>query len=55
MAWGLAAGVCVGRVFVGAHLPLDVVAGGAVGVAVGAVLDWALGPWWSKRKAVVEG
>ncbi|HEV2754571.1 MAG TPA: phosphatase PAP2 family protein [Actinomycetota bacterium] len=49
VVWGLAAGVCIGRVFVGAHLPLDVVAGGAVGWAVGAVLDWALGPWWSHR------
>jgi undecaprenyl-diphosphatase len=50
VVWGCAAGVCVGRVYVGAHLPLDVVAGGAVGWAIGAVLDWALGPWWSERK-----
>jgi undecaprenyl-diphosphatase len=44
-AWALAAGVCVGRVYVGAHLPLDVVGGAAIGCAVGAVLDLVLGPW----------
>jgi undecaprenyl-diphosphatase len=49
VAWSLAAGVCVGRVYVGAHLPLDVVGGGAVGWAVGSVLDWLLGPWRSAR------
>jgi membrane-associated phospholipid phosphatase len=48
-AWSLAAGVCIGRVYVGAHLPLDVVGGGAVGWAVGSVLDWLSGPWRSER------
>jgi undecaprenyl-diphosphatase len=39
---GLGAIVCFGRVYVGAHLPLDVVGGAALGVAVGA-LTTALG------------
>lgn len=47
--WCLAAGVGIGRVFVGAHLPLDIVGGGAVGWAVGTVLDWALRGWRASR------
>lgn len=43
VVWLLAAGVCLGRVYVGAHLPLDVVAGAGVGVAVGSLLNLALG------------
>lgn len=35
LAYGLAAGVGLGRLVFGAHLPLDVVGGAAVGVAVG--------------------
>lgn len=50
VVWGCAAGVGIGRIFVGAHLPLDVVGGGAVGWAVGSVLDWALGPWRARSK-----
>lgn len=37
--WALAVLVAVGRVYVGAHNPLDVVAGLGMGMAVGAVLD----------------
>jgi len=33
--WCFAAGVAVSRVYVGAHYPLDVVAGGAIGVLAG--------------------
>jgi membrane-associated phospholipid phosphatase len=40
VAWSLAAGVCLGRVYVGAHLPLDVVGGATIGCAVGGVLLW---------------
>ena len=36
LAAGLAVFVCVARVYVGAHLPLDVVGGAALGLAVGA-------------------
>jgi undecaprenyl-diphosphatase len=44
IVWALAGGVCVGRVYVGAHLPLDVAGGGAIGWAVGSILDLVLGP-----------
>jgi membrane-associated phospholipid phosphatase len=36
LAAGVAAFVCVARVYVGAHLPLDVVGGAGLGLAVGA-------------------
>jgi membrane-associated phospholipid phosphatase len=35
--WVLVLGVCVGRVYVGAHNPLDVIAGTALGVVIGAL------------------
>jgi membrane-associated phospholipid phosphatase len=35
--WLLVAGVCIGRVYVGAHNPLDVVGGVGLGLAIGAV------------------
>ena len=41
--WSAAAIVCMGRVFVGAHLPMDVVAGGGVGLALGALANFVLG------------
>lgn len=40
---GLAAFVCVARVHVGAHLPLDVVGGAALGLLVGAAVRLVLG------------
>ena len=43
VVWGLAVAVCVGRVYVGAHLPLDVVGGAGLGVAIGCLLNLALG------------
>jgi membrane-associated phospholipid phosphatase len=39
----LAALVCLARVYVGAHLPLDVVGGAALGLAVGAAVRLVLG------------
>ena len=37
--WLLVAGVCIGRVYVGAHNPLDVIAGCALGLVIGAAAN----------------
>jgi undecaprenyl-diphosphatase len=42
LAWGTAAVVCGTRQYVGAHLPLDVVGGAALGLAMGGVANLAL-------------
>ena len=41
--WAVTAVVCLARLYVGAHLPLDVLGGAALGVAVGAAVHLALG------------
>lgn len=41
--WALVAGVMVGRVYVGAHNPLDVVCGAALGIAIAGVINLVLG------------
>jgi undecaprenyl-diphosphatase len=43
LVWSAAAIVCLGRMYVGAHLPLDVLGGAAMGWAVGALVHIALG------------
>jgi glycosyltransferase 2 family protein len=41
--WALAVSVCLGRMYVGAHLPLDVIGGAGLGVAIGALVHLILG------------
>jgi glycosyltransferase 2 family protein len=43
IVWLLATLVCIGRVFVGAHLPLDIVGGAAFGFAIGSLANLLLG------------
>jgi membrane-associated phospholipid phosphatase/predicted Ser/Thr protein kinase len=43
VVWALAAAVCLSRLYVGAHLPLDVIGGAAVGWAAGAAVHLLLG------------
>jgi undecaprenyl-diphosphatase len=43
IVWTCVAIVLAGRVYVGAHLPLDVICGGLVGLAIGSLLNATLG------------
>jgi len=43
LVWSLAVTVVVARVYVGAHLPLDVIGGAALGYAAAALVHLALG------------
>jgi undecaprenyl-diphosphatase len=52
VVWTLAALVCFARVYVGAHLPLDVVGGAALGVAIGGVILLIVGV--PNKKKLVE-
>src|SRR3954469_7379480 len=50
VVWALAWAVGLARIYVGAHLPLDVVGGLAAGWAIGSAVHWALGvPRWRPR------
>ena len=42
--WSLAGLVCLGRIYVGAHLPLDVVGGAALGWTLGSLVNAAAAP-----------
>jgi len=43
LPWALAAAVCLSRVYLGAHFPLDVAAGAGLGVFIGGVLNLVVG------------
>jgi undecaprenyl-diphosphatase len=54
-AWTLAWAVALARVYVGAHLPLDIVGGLAVGWAIGSLVHYAFGvPRWEPEPAAVS-
>lgn len=55
VAWGLALLVGASRIYVGAHLPLDVLGGYALGWAIGAVVHLALGAPGGRPTAGVTG
>lgn len=55
-AWGLAWAVAIARVYVGAHLPLDILGGAAVGWAIGSLVHYVVGvPRWEPETARVAG
>ena len=43
LPWALAAAVCLSRMYLGAHFPLDVAAGAGLGLFIGAALNLVLG------------
>lgn len=43
MAIGIAVANSIARVYLGAHSPLDVIGGGAIGIALGAALSMLVG------------
>jgi glycosyltransferase 2 family protein len=55
VVWGLALATGLSRVYVGAHLPLDIVGGAALGWALAAGVHWLLGvPRWNPSPEVVS-
>jgi undecaprenyl-diphosphatase len=43
LPWALAAAVCLSRVYLGAHFPLDVAAGAGLGMFIGGALNLVFG------------
>ena len=43
LPWALAAAVCLSRVYLGAHFPLDIAAGAGLGLFIGSALNLAFG------------
>jgi glycosyltransferase 2 family protein len=55
VVWGLALATGLSRVYVGAHLPLDIVGGAALGWALAAGVHWLLGvPRWNPSPKLVS-
>ncbi len=49
LVWGLAAAVAVGRIYVGAHFPMDVVGGAALGIVVGGAAGLLVADGYRRR------
>jgi undecaprenyl-diphosphatase len=48
-ALALGAVVLFGRMYVGAHLPLDIIGGAALGAIAGSVVNLIVHPWTAPR------